>query len=141
MRAAGCTVNDMWDHRLDRQVERSRYRPLAAGVLNLDQAAAFLVAQCGISGLVLLQLNPFTQLLGVSSFLLAVAYPLSKRVTDWVRPLAFCACEGCFTALCICWQNRRTGCLAPCMHACMSSNAVRCNAVCMHASVAASFVA
>lgn len=96
MRAAGCTVNDMWDHNLDSQVERSRYRPLAAGVLNLDQAAAFLVAQCGVSGVLLLQLNPFTQLLGVSSFALAVTYPLMKRVTNWVCVRAeLCTSRAC----------------------------------------------
>ena len=88
MRGVGCTVNDMWDHKLDAKVERSRYRPIAAGVLTLDQAMVFLAAQCGLGGLFLLQLNPFTQLLGVSSFALAVTYPLMKRITNWVRPTA-----------------------------------------------------
>jgi 4-hydroxybenzoate polyprenyltransferase len=86
MRGVGCTVNDMWDHKLDSQVERSRYRPIAAGVLDLDQAMVFLAAQVGLGGIFLLQLNPFTQLLGVSSFFLAVTYPLMKRITSLVRP-------------------------------------------------------
>lgn len=38
LRGAGCTVNDMWDRDLDRQVERTRHRPLAAGTLSLGQA-------------------------------------------------------------------------------------------------------
>ena len=45
MRGVGCTVNDMWDHKIDAKVERSRYRPLANGVVTLDQAMIFLAAQ------------------------------------------------------------------------------------------------
>jgi 4-hydroxybenzoate polyprenyltransferase len=31
MRGAGCTINDLWDRKLDVQVERTRNRPLASG--------------------------------------------------------------------------------------------------------------
>src|SRR3569832_887253 len=31
MRGAGCVVNDLWDRKLDAQVERTRTRPLASG--------------------------------------------------------------------------------------------------------------
>ncbi|MCO5566322.1 hypothetical protein L7F22_019999 [Adiantum nelumboides] len=30
MRGAGCTINDLWDRKLDAQVERTKLRPLAA---------------------------------------------------------------------------------------------------------------
>ena len=31
MRGAGCTINDMWDKKIDKAVERTRDRPIAAG--------------------------------------------------------------------------------------------------------------
>ena len=33
LRGAGCTINDLWDRELDRRVERTRTRPLAAGTI------------------------------------------------------------------------------------------------------------
>ena len=34
--AAGCVVNDLWDHNIDPKVERTRTRPLAARTLTLQ---------------------------------------------------------------------------------------------------------
>ena len=39
MRAFGCVVNDMADFRLDREVARTRERPLACGAVSLREAA------------------------------------------------------------------------------------------------------
>lgn len=83
MRGAGCVVNDMWDRDLDRQVTRTIGRPLASGAVSLFQATCFLAALCTPSLLILLQLHPLAQLLGVSSLLLVIVYPLAKRVTWW----------------------------------------------------------
>ncbi len=38
LRGAGCTVNDLWDMRLDALVARTRSRPLASGALSIPQA-------------------------------------------------------------------------------------------------------
>ena len=38
LRGAGCTINDLWDRELDRRVERTRGRPLAAGAVTPAQA-------------------------------------------------------------------------------------------------------
>ena len=46
MRAAGCVVNDLWDRRLDQQVERTAARPLAAGTVSVIQALVFLALLC-----------------------------------------------------------------------------------------------
>ena len=46
MRAAGCVVNDLWDRDIDRRVERTRGRPLAAGTVTPFQALVFLAALC-----------------------------------------------------------------------------------------------
>ncbi|KAJ4472341.1 4-hydroxybenzoate polyprenyl transferase [Lentinula aciculospora] len=92
MRGAGCTINDMWDQRLDRAVERTRERPLARGVITQRQALIFLAGQLGIGLAVLLQLNWYSILLGASSLSVVTIYPFMKRVTHWpqaVLGLAF----------------------------------------------------
>ena len=57
MRGAGCTINDLWDRKLDSQVERTRDRPLASGELNVQQAIGFLGVQLAGAAAVLAQLN------------------------------------------------------------------------------------
>jgi len=57
MRGAGCTINDLWDRKLDVQVERTRKRPLASGTLTVQQAIGFLGVQLVGSAAVLAQLN------------------------------------------------------------------------------------
>ncbi|KAH7879595.1 4-hydroxybenzoate polyprenyl transferase [Lentinula edodes] len=92
MRGAGCTINDMWDQRLDRAVERTRERPLARDDITQRQALIFLAGQLGIGLGVLLQLNWYSILLGASSLSVVTIYPLMKRITHWpqaVLGLAF----------------------------------------------------
>lgn len=57
MRGAGCTINDLWDRKLDAQVQRTRQRPLASGRLNVGQAIGFLGVQLAGAAVVLAQLN------------------------------------------------------------------------------------
>jgi 4-hydroxybenzoate polyprenyltransferase len=57
MRGAGCTINDMWDARLDRAVDRTKNRPLARGAVSMRQASIFLIGQLFVGLAVLLQLN------------------------------------------------------------------------------------
>ncbi|OQR70775.1 4-hydroxybenzoate polyprenyltransferase [Tropilaelaps mercedesae] len=83
MRGFGCTVNDMWDRDIDRQVERTRYRPLAASKLSRWDAFWFAGGQAGLAALVLLQLNWHTVCLGLASLGIVVVYPLMKRFTYW----------------------------------------------------------
>lgn len=83
MRGAGCTINDMWDRKIDAQVERTKERPLASGELSQFDALVFLSAQLGIGLLVLLQLNLYSIVLGATSLGLVIVYPLMKRVTYW----------------------------------------------------------
>ena len=58
MRGAGCVYNDIIDRDLDRQVARTRSRPLASGAVSLKAAWIWLGALCLIGLVVLLQLNP-----------------------------------------------------------------------------------
>ena len=87
MRAAGCVINDIWDRDLDKKVERTAVRPLAAEDLSLKQAAVFLLVLLFIGLMILMQMNVVTVVLGILSVPLIIAYPLMKRITFW--PQAF----------------------------------------------------
>ncbi|PWZ00815.1 4-hydroxybenzoate polyprenyl transferase [Testicularia cyperi] len=92
MRGAGCTINDMWDVKMDRMVERTKTRPLAAGDVTQFQALCFLGVQLSAGLAVLINLNWFSIVLGASSLSVVVLYPLMKRITYWpqlVLGLAF----------------------------------------------------
>jgi 4-hydroxybenzoate polyprenyltransferase len=83
MRSAGCVYNDIVDRDLDRQVERTRLRPLASGRVGLGAAWALAIGLCLIGLVVLLQLNWTAQLVALASLALVAAYPFMKRITWW----------------------------------------------------------
>jgi len=85
MRGAGCTINDMWDSQYDRNVERTKSRPLASGILSYNQAWMFLGLQLS-AGLGVLVSLPNVQdcvVWGVASLPLVATYPLMKRYTNY----------------------------------------------------------
>ncbi|MGI9374061.1 MAG: UbiA family prenyltransferase, partial [Hyphomicrobiales bacterium] len=67
MRGAGCTFNDIVDRNFDAQVARTRSRPIPSGQVSVRNAWAFLVLQCLIGLLVLLQFNWFAVGVGIAS--------------------------------------------------------------------------
>jgi len=79
MRSAGCIINDLFDARIDAQVERTKNRPLAAGVLNKSQAFIALALFLGSGGAVWLSLNSLAKWLSLGALALAILYPLTKR--------------------------------------------------------------
>ena len=83
MRGAGCVYNDIVDRDLDRQVARTRSRPLASGAVSLKAAWLWLGLLCLIGLIVLVQLNPFAAGIAVASLALVAAYPFMKRITWW----------------------------------------------------------
>lgn len=83
MRSAGCVYNDIIDRDLDRQVERTRLRPLASGRVSVKGAWALLVAMSLIGLVVLLQLQRTAQIVALISLALVAAYPFMKRITWW----------------------------------------------------------
>ena len=83
MRGAGCVYNDIVDRDLDRQVARTRSRPLAAGAVSLKAAWIWLVALCLIGLVVLLQLHPYAAIVALVSLAPVAAYPFMKRITWW----------------------------------------------------------
>ena len=83
MRSAGCVYNDIVDRQLDRQVERTRLRPLASGRISVLSAWILTGLLCLIGLIVLLQLNRAAQLVALASLALVAAYPFMKRITWW----------------------------------------------------------
>jgi 4-hydroxybenzoate polyprenyltransferase len=78
--AAGCVVNDLWDHNIDPKVERTRTRPLAARTLTLK--VGVIVAIIGFLcafGLSLF-LNRLSFWLCVAAVPVIVLYPGAKRI-------------------------------------------------------------
>jgi 4-hydroxybenzoate polyprenyltransferase len=83
MRSAGCVYNDIVDKELDRQVERTRLRPLASQRVSVKAAWALTIGLCLIGLVVVLQLERTAQLTALASVALVAAYPFMKRITWW----------------------------------------------------------
>ncbi len=80
MRSAGVAINDLWDRDLDRQVERTRTRPLASGRLPPRAALIVSAVLLGLAAILVSRLNMLAIILAPVALLLAVLYPLAKRV-------------------------------------------------------------
>lgn len=103
-RSAGCIINDYADRWLDGNVERTKHRPLATGLISGTEAlVVFVLMMLTAFGLVLLT-NTLTILLSVIGLLLAAIYPYLKRFTyfpqvflgvafGWGIPMAFAAVQ------------------------------------------------
>ncbi|KAG5642152.1 hypothetical protein DXG03_003556 [Asterophora parasitica] len=84
LHSAGCVVNDLCDVEFDRQVERTKHRPLAAGTVSIFGAWVFMLLQVVALGLLLTFVNRNAVISGVFNiFPLAALYPLMKRITWW----------------------------------------------------------
>jgi 4-hydroxybenzoate polyprenyltransferase len=83
MRGAGCSFNDLVDRDIDRQVERTRGRPLPAGLVTPRQTFIWTLAQCGVGLGVLLVLPTPAQIVALCAIPLVGAYPFMKRITWW----------------------------------------------------------
>ena len=83
MRSAGCIFNDIADKDFDKQVIRTRERPIASGKISVFAAFIYIIFLCLIAFLILLQFNFLTIILGMRSMIFAFAYPFMKRITYW----------------------------------------------------------
>jgi len=83
MRSAGCVYNDIVDRDLDRQVERTRLRPLASRRVSIGAAWVLVGALCLLGFLVLAQLKWVAALAALASLAPVAAYPFMKRITWW----------------------------------------------------------
>lgn len=80
---AGCIANDLWDRRLDPQVERTAGRPLASGRVSVPAALALLLLCLLLALLVVLALPAAHRLLclalAVAALPPVLLYPSAKR--------------------------------------------------------------
>lgn len=102
MRSAGCAINDFADRDFDKQVWRTRGRPLAAGEITPKEAVGLFLVLAFLAFVLTLFLNLYTIVMSVGGLLLAAAYPFMKRYThlpqvvlgaafSWAIPMAFAA--------------------------------------------------
>ena len=80
MRSAGCVINDYADRNFDPHVERTKDRPLAAGLLRPAEALALAAGLLLLAFGLVLFLNALTIKLAFIAAALAVIYPFVKRV-------------------------------------------------------------
>ena len=83
MRSAGCIFNDIVDRDFDKKVERTKTRPIASEKISVFESIFYIIILCLLSLFLLLQFNKLTIILGMSSMVLAFAYPFMKRITYW----------------------------------------------------------
>ena len=83
MRSAGCIVNDVLDRKFDKQVLRTKDRPIASGKISVKLSLFYAAIICLLAFFVLINFNLLTILLALASMPLAFTYPLMKRYTYW----------------------------------------------------------
>ncbi len=110
MRSAGCVINDYFDRDFDKQVARTRQRPLAAGLISPAAALRLFVFLCLLAAALLPFLNRLSLALAGAAVLITITYPLFKRFTHLPQaylgiafsfgiPMAFAATLGTVPAL------------------------------------------
>lgn len=80
MRSAGVILNDVADRSFDRQVTRTRSRPLASGALGVPTALAAAGLLIALAAALLFFLNTLALVLSPVALVLAALYPFAKRV-------------------------------------------------------------
>ena len=83
MRSAGCIVNDISDKEFDKDVQRTKDRPIASNKISVKLAIFYVIILCSLAFLVLIRFNTLTIILALCSMPLAFTYPLMKRLTYW----------------------------------------------------------
>ena len=83
MRSAGCIVNDIFDRKFDKEVLRTKDRPIASGKISVKTGLFYVCILCVLAFLILINFNYFTILIALASMPLAFTYPLMKRYTYW----------------------------------------------------------
>ena len=81
MRGAGCTWNDITDVNFDKQVARTKTRPIANGDITKKSAFIFLIIQLLLGASVLLFLPKMSVILAFCAMIPVVIYPFMKRFT------------------------------------------------------------
>ncbi|MBL1208200.1 4-hydroxybenzoate solanesyltransferase [Geminocystis sp. GBBB08] len=78
--AAGCVINDLWDHNIDNQVERTKNRPIASRALSIKVGIIVFIISLTCAAALTFYLNSLSFWLSVASVPVIICYPLAKRV-------------------------------------------------------------
>ncbi|PCJ48023.1 MAG: 4-hydroxybenzoate octaprenyltransferase [Gammaproteobacteria bacterium] len=81
MRSAGCVINDYADRDFDGHVERTRQRPIPAGLVQPSEALVLFSLLLFVALLLVLMLNIKTIILAFIAATLTLVYPFAKRYT------------------------------------------------------------
>ena len=111
MRSAGCVMNDLADRNFDAHVKRTRDRPLAAGLVSVNEALWLAAALTLAAFFLVLALNWFAIGLSFVALALAASYPFTKRFLSVPQaylgvtfgfgiPMAFAAVANALPAAC-----------------------------------------
>lgn len=87
MRSAGCIINDIIDKDLDKNVHRTKNRPIASNAISIKSAIILLLFLLITGAFILFSLNATSIYIGLLSLVLVFFYPLMKRITRY--PQAF----------------------------------------------------
>lgn len=79
MRSAGCVINDYADREFDSLVERTKQRPIAAGLVQPKEALVLFALLCFIALLLLLLLPVRVWPWSIPALAITIAYPFMKR--------------------------------------------------------------
>ena len=85
MRSAGCIINDLIDINIDRNIYRTKNRPLASNKISIKESLIFLFFLLILSFIILLQFNFIAIMIGLISFPFIILYPFMKRFTYWTQ--------------------------------------------------------
>jgi len=86
-RSAGCIINDLFDRNLDKNVERTKNRPIASEAVTTIEAMLLLAILLCACLAILLYLSVTAIAVGLITIFLIILYPLMKRITYF--PQAF----------------------------------------------------
>lgn len=79
-RSAGCIINDLFDMKFDKHVQRTQRRPLVTGAISRKHALYLFILLCLLAfALAIIFLKPATVRMAIPAVLLMVSYPLMKR--------------------------------------------------------------
>jgi 4-hydroxybenzoate polyprenyltransferase len=87
MHSAGCIVNDIIDRDLDKQVDRTKDRPVASGSISITKAFITLVATLAVAASLMVGFHPLSILVCFLALIPIGLYPFMKRLTNY--PQAF----------------------------------------------------
>lgn len=83
MRTAGCIFNDIIDRDIDKQIERTKNRPIASGEVTVFQAYILFAIFLFIGAWSAWQITPLVFVYASASLPLILLYPFMKRITWW----------------------------------------------------------